>query len=153
MREGILRRFAAPSRLRLAAAVLVCFGFCGQPCLGIGQEPAKPVPPLPEARAPLTQSECIAIALRAQPSIHIQQAAYGVATEVQKQARSYFLPQVGFSSRYTAFDRPLYEVVANPLAGQVGNVLSDSAAFFGIAREFGVAAASAVLCATEFAAV
>jgi outer membrane protein TolC len=93
----------------------------------------------------LTLADCIAIALQNQPAIHAQQAALGVATEQQKVARSYFLPQVGLSSRYTALDKPLAFEFPSPFSGALGNILSDSAAFFGIARQAGSAAALGAL--------
>jgi outer membrane protein TolC len=93
----------------------------------------------------LTLDDCIAIALQNQPAIHAQQAALGVATEQQKIARSYFLPQVGLSSRYTVLDKPLTFEFPSPLSGSLGNLLADSAAFFGIARQAGSAAANLAL--------
>jgi outer membrane protein TolC len=89
----------------------------------------------------LTLRECVAIALQNQPAIHARQAALGAACEQQNVAQSYFLPQVGFSSRLILLDKPLSEVFASPFAGPVGDLLAEDAAFFGIARAAGSAAA------------
>jgi outer membrane protein TolC len=89
----------------------------------------------------LTLPECIAIALRNQPTIHARQAALGAAGEQQKVARSYFLPQVGFTSRWYLLDKPLDEEFPSPFSGLLGNLLAEDAAFFGIARAAGGAAA------------
>jgi outer membrane protein TolC len=93
----------------------------------------------------LALADCVAIALQNQPAIHAQEAALGAATEQQKVARSYFLPQIGLSTRYTHLDKPLAFETPSPFTGSLGNLLSDSAAFFGIARQAGSAAANFAL--------
>jgi outer membrane protein TolC len=126
--------------MQLATAVLCSLSIFGSASRGLAQGDSKA-----ETQRPLTQKECITIALRAQPAIHVQEAAVGAATEVQKQARSYFFPQAGITSRYTVLSQPLNETLQNPLGGQLGQTIADSAAFFGIARQAGSAAAIAAL--------
>lgn len=90
-------------------------------------------------------SDCIAIALENQPAIAAQQSAVGAATELRNVARSYFFPQSNFQMTYAHLNRPLTLDAPNPLSGAAADVFSDSAAFFGIARAAGSAAANAAL--------
>jgi outer membrane protein TolC len=93
----------------------------------------------------LSLDDCIAIALRQQPEIRAQNAGYCAAVERQNIAHSYFLPQITLESRYTHLDQPLSVDVPNPITGQAAEVFSDAAAYFGIARMAGSAAANTAL--------
>jgi outer membrane protein TolC len=93
----------------------------------------------------LTLDECIGLALESQPAIGAQRSAMCAAVERQKIARSFFLPQLGFETRYTYIDEPRSVDFPSPFTGPVGDVFSDAAAYFGIARQAGSAAANAAL--------
>lgn len=92
-----------------------------------------------------TLEECIGIALNNQPAIGAQRSAMCAAAEQQRIAHSFFLPQLSFNARYTHLDDPLSVDIPSPFAGRVGDVFSDAAAYFGIARQAGSAAANAAL--------
>ncbi|HWB13946.1 MAG TPA: TolC family protein [Pirellulales bacterium] len=111
------------------------------------QEPASPR---------LTLSDCIAVALRNQPAIHVQNAGVNVAREQRAVARSYYFPQLNFGMAYVGLSQPLEARTPNPISGQAANVFSDAAAYFGIARQAGPAAAQLALAnpnAGQFAAI
>jgi outer membrane protein TolC len=113
---------------------------------GSGQaQEAEPADP-PSA-TPLTLEDCIAIALQNQPAIRAQQAAVGIASEQQKIARSYLLPQVGLTTRLTHLNEPRTVISPNPLVANplLTDALADGAAFFGIARQLGPAVANLAL--------
>ena len=89
--------------------------------------------------------DCIAIALQNQPAIEIQRETAHVAGEQVDIVKSNFLPQIDFAVRYTAIDEPRSVDIDGVFDGQVGDVFSDAAAFFGIARAAGSAAANFAL--------
>jgi outer membrane protein len=103
-----------------------------------GEPAAKPV-------QQLTLNQCIGIALGNQPAIGAQRAAMCAAAQRQKIARSFFLPQLSFEARYTHLDEPRTVDLTNPFTGDVADVFSDAAAYFGIARQAGTAVANAAL--------
>lgn len=104
---------------------------------------ARCADPAPEPRK-LTLDECVRTALDNQPAIQARQGELGVAMAQQKIARSYLLPQAGVTTRFTQMDRHLF-VVSPGLNGPSLDVFTDAAAFFGIARQAGPAAANAAL--------
>jgi len=135
------RQFFCPSVVTLIGGVCVVLATQGV-------LPAQIVDthnPAPQSVQRLTLDSCIAIALENQPAIGAQRSAMCVAAERQKIARSYFLPQLGFETRYTHIDEPRTVDLTNPFVGGVGDVFSDAAAYFGIARQAGSAAANAAL--------
>jgi outer membrane protein TolC len=135
-----LRRPVSPAWRRWTTFFLLSLtAFVPAPQAGAAEQPK------PADSRPLTLADCVAIALQNQPVIQAQQAALAAAAEQQKVARSYFFPQVDLSSRYIVLDKPLSEELPSPFAGPLADVLSDSAAFFGIARQAGSAAALAAL--------
>lgn len=93
----------------------------------------------------LTLDQCIATALENQPAIAQHEAAVYAAEEQRKIARSYFYPHVGFEARYVHLDQPESVDIPGVFDGVVGDVFTDAAAFFGIARLAGSAAANAAL--------
>lgn len=95
----------------------------------------------------LTLDQCISIALRNQPAIGAQRAGKGAAVELQRMAGSYFLPQLGFEARYAHIDEPRSVDFPNPFLEHedLREVFTDAAAFFGIARVAGSAAANFAL--------
>jgi outer membrane protein TolC len=94
----------------------------------------------------LTLADCIAIAQQNQPAIQAVQAGVGIATEQQMIARSYLLPQMDLTTRLTQLNRGRSVDSPNTLAtGPLADVFSDGAAFFTLARQLGLPAASAAL--------
>jgi outer membrane protein TolC len=94
----------------------------------------------------LTLANCIAIAQQNQPTIQAVQAGVGIATEQQKIARSYLLPQMDLTTRLTQLNRGRSVDSPNPVAtGPLAEVFSDGAAFFSLARQLGLPAANAAL--------
>jgi len=93
----------------------------------------------------LTLDQCIAIALSRQPAIHAQEFAVAAAQDRQDVARSAFLPQVSFESRYTHLDEPRSVDLGDAFSGDVADTFSSAAAFFQIAQQSGVPAAAAAL--------
>ena len=70
----------------------------------------------------------------------------GVADGQRAMARSYFFPQLGLNLRYAGMSQPLVNRTPNPAAEpHAADTLSDAAAYFGLARQFGVPAANAFL--------
>lgn len=102
-------------------------------------------PPRDEPVLRFTLQECIEIALENQPAIDVKRSAVGEAAEQKNVARSFFFPQVSFQTRYTLVDEPLTVDFNNPVTGNLADVSSDGAAFFGIARAAGSSAALAAL--------
>ena len=92
-----------------------------------------------------TLDECIGFALRHQEAIAAQRAAVGAAVERKRIAESYYLPQVGLTARYANLDEPRTVDLPTPFAGGVGDVFSDAAAYFGLARAYGTTFADAAL--------
>jgi hypothetical protein len=95
----------------------------------------------PSAGPRLTLADCIALGMRNQPGIQAQEAGVAMAQEVKNVAKSYYFPQVEMNTALTQLNQHLYFRVPNPISGQLADVLSDAAAFFGIARQAGTAAA------------
>jgi|GEM_PF-3994713 len=93
----------------------------------------------------LTLQQCIGIALREQPAIRAQAAGVGVAVAQQDVARSHYYPNIAVGLNYTLLDDPVTVDVPNPVTGEFADVVSDAAAFFGIARQAGTGAALAAL--------
>lgn len=108
------------------------------------QEELEEVTPRDEV-VRLTLHQCIATALENQPAIARHEAAVCAAEEQRKIARSYFYPHVGFEARYVHLDQPESVDIPGVFDGVVGDVFTDAAAFFGIARAAGSAAANAAL--------
>jgi outer membrane protein TolC len=91
----------------------------------------RPVP----AAARLTLAECIAIAQQNQPAIQAAQAGVGIAGEQQKIARSYLLPHLDLTTRFTQLNRGLSVDITDPLKGNIlGDVFTDAFAFFTLAK-------------------
>jgi outer membrane protein TolC len=101
--------------------------------------------PPDQATVRLSLEQCIATALEFQPRIAQREAAACAADEQRKVARSYFFPHVGFEARYTHIDEPRSVDIPGVFDGTVGDVFTDAAAFFGIARQAGSLAANAAL--------
>jgi outer membrane protein TolC len=93
----------------------------------------------------LSLDDCIATALENQPAIERRRAGVGAAEEQRKIARSYYLPNLGFHAQYAHLDEPRSVDINDPFAGAVGDVFTDAAAFFGIARQTNSAFANAAL--------
>lgn len=128
-------------RQRWQILVLLCIATWSVPLrFSRAQDQSAPTP-VPR----YTLADCIAIALENQPAIAARQSALGAAGEQRNVARSYFLPQANFQMTYAHFNQPFTIDTPNPLTGQAADVFSDSAAFFGIARAAGSAAANAAL--------
>jgi outer membrane protein TolC len=108
-------------------------------------EEPEPLPP-PSART-VSLQECIAIALQNQPAIRARQAGIDIASEQQKVARSYLLPQIGLTTRLTHLNEPRTVISPNPLLSNpvVTDIFGDAGAFFTIARLAGPAAANFAL--------
>jgi outer membrane protein len=104
---------------------------------------ARCADPAPEPRR-LSLDECVRTALDNQPAIQARQGELGLALAQQKIAQSYLLPQAGVTTRFTQMDRHLF-AVSPGLSGPSLDVFTDAAAFLGIARQAGPAAANAAL--------
>jgi outer membrane protein TolC len=129
-------------------SVVSLIGGCCVVLAAPGIHPAQVVntgDPAPPSVQRLDLDSCIAIALKNQPAVGAQRSAMCAAAQRQKIARSFFLPQVSFDARYTHLDQPRTVDLPNPFAGRVGDVFSDAAAYFGIARQAGTAVANAAL--------
>jgi outer membrane protein TolC len=129
---------------RLPAAIIVFVLALLVPLAVRAQDELEQVPP-PDDVVRLTLDQCIATALENQPAIARREAAVGAAEEQRKIARSYFYPHVGFEARYVHLDQPESVDIPGVFDGVVGDVFTDAAAFFGIARLAGSAAANAAL--------
>jgi outer membrane protein len=125
-------------RLTLAAVLLMPGG--GACRAGEDSAPASATAPRQAAR-PLTLAECIAVALQNQPGIRAQEAGVGIANNVKDIARSYYFPQVSATGALVQMSSNIFIQTPDPLTGPLGGVISDAAAFFGIARAAGSAAA------------
>lgn len=89
--------------------------------------------------------QCISVALANQPAIEIQEEAACIAAEQVAIAKSFFLPHVGVLGRFNALDEPRSVDIDNIYSPPVADVFSDAAAYFGLARQAGVAAADFAL--------
>ncbi|MBN2021242.1 MAG: TolC family protein [Pirellulales bacterium] len=135
-----------PRRVRQDAVVVPVVFLC---ILAAPQRLSAQMPPAPVPAGPptytFTLDECIDVALRNQPAIRARSSALGAAAGQRDVARSYYLPQIGFGARYAHLDQPRSVDFPSPFTGEVGDVFSDAAAYFGIARQAGSAAAAAAL--------
>jgi outer membrane protein TolC len=125
---------------RTSASRTLVLGFVGALIAAGAARPAEPDP----GRRKLTLDECVHFALDNQPAIQARQAGVGVAADQQKVARSYFFPQAGVTTRFTQLDRHVF-AISPGLTGGNADLFTDAAAFFGIARQAGPAAANAAL--------
>ncbi len=101
----------------------------------------------PPVRDPvkLSLADCIRVGLQNQSAIQAQMAAAGAARQQEAIARSYFYPQIDFQTSFTHANAPQTVTIPSPIAGQLADVVADSSAYFGIARQAGSAAAQAAL--------
>jgi len=134
------RFFGLPGAVAISAALVLLLPDDGSPAKDVA-----PVEPRTGSGCRLTLDQCIGIALENQPAIRAQHAAMCAAVERRKIAGSYFLPQLDFHARYTNLDEPRSVDIPSPFVGDVGDIFSDAAAFFGIARAYGSTTATAAL--------
>jgi outer membrane protein TolC len=95
----------------------------------------------PSTRQGLTLEQCIAVALENQPGLHALQTGVDIAREQKHIAESYYYPHVDLTARPTQLSQSIHVQTADPLTGPINEVLSDAAAFFGLARQVSSAAA------------
>jgi outer membrane protein TolC len=105
--------------------------------------PAQGQEPQPAPGSRLTLEQCIAVALENQPAIQALQKGVAIADEQERIAQSYFYPHIDVTARLTQLNKHIY--VLTPVSGQLADVLSDAAAFFGLARQISSAAAMQAL--------
>jgi len=137
-----------PHRLACSAGLLVVIGLtllASPVSLAVRAQDNSVVAPPGEETVRLTLDQCIALALENQPAIAQHEAAVYAAEEQRKIARSYFYPHVGFEARYTHLDQPESVDIPGVFDGVVGDVFTDAAAFFGIARAEDAAKANLAL--------
>ncbi len=128
------------NRQRASPGATWALGLAGALLVAAATRGAEPAP----GPRRLSLDECVRTALDNQPALQARQAEVGVAVAQQQVARSYLLPQAGVTSRFTQLDRHVF-VVSPGLSGPSLDVFGDAAAFFGIARQAGPAAANAAL--------
>ena len=122
--------------------VMVVIGNIGVSPL-FAQEELAPRPVERPMEMPL--EDCIGFALSHSPLLRAQEDGIEAAMEQLNVARSYYRPQVGFQARYTWLDEARTVDIDNVYPDQVANVFADAAAYFGIARQAGTAAANFAL--------
>ncbi len=127
------RRFAIALVLALLAGL--------EAVLAIPRASAQEMPPAVE----VTLGQCIQIGLNNQAAIQVQMAAAGAAEQQEAIAQSYFYPQIDLQSRFTNASSVYSVAIPSPVTGQLADVVADSGAFFGIAKQAGSAAAQAAL--------
>ena len=92
-----------------------------------------------------TLTDCIHIGLNNQAAIQVQIAAAGAAQQQDAIAQSYFYPQVDLQSRFTNASSIYTVALPNPITGPLADVVADSGAYFGIAKQAGSAVAQAAI--------
>ena len=130
-----------PSRLAIDLCLAGCIGLLAGLCVStaVGQD-VQPV-----AVPQFTLTDCIHIGLNNQAAIQVQIAAAGAAQQQEAIAQSYFYPQVDLQSRFTNASSVYSVALPNPITGPLADVVADSGAYFGIAKQAGSAAAQAAL--------
>jgi outer membrane protein TolC len=127
-------------RGRGVAAVLgIIAGLCGPLGVshGIAQQPAPAVE--------LSLAQCIQIGMNNQAAIRVQMAGAAAAQQQVAVAQSYFYPQIDAQSRFTNASSIYTVALPNPITGPLGDIVADSGAYFGIAKQAGSAAAQAAI--------
>ena len=128
--------------VRVWTIVMLMIGTIGAVPLSAQEE----LPPRPMERPlEMTLEECIGFALSHSPLLRAREDGIEAAMEQLNVARSYYRPQVGFQARYTWLDEARTVDIDNVYPDQVANVFADAAAYFGIARQAGTAAANFAL--------
>ncbi len=94
-----------------------------------------------EEQYALQLDDCVAIAIRNQPVLRIKNEDTHIAREQVDVARSYYFPQVDANARFTNIDQVRSFDIEGFFDGPVGDVFSDAAAFFQIARQLNSTAA------------